>query len=58
MNNQWPEFNLTTREWHELVAIEYTLTMYPNYYAGADFNKAENRLTELRELRHQKQNKR
>ncbi len=55
MKKGWPQFNLTEDQWQELLGIEYTLTMYPRYYVGNDYEKAENRLQELRQLRHQQQ---
>lgn len=52
--NNWPKGNLTDNEWQELLGIEYTVTMYPLYYNGIEYDNAVARMQELRELKYNK----
>ena len=52
---RWPEGYLTDNQWMELLAIEYTITHYPNYYNDTDYDKEVSRMQYLRELRNQPQ---
>lgn len=48
---RWPEGNLTKDQWQELVAIEYTITMYHKYYTESEYDDAVNRMHYLSTLR-------
>ena len=51
MTKRWPQGFLTDQQWRELLAIEYTITMYPRYYTDDEYDKEVDRLQELRKLR-------